>query len=440
MNKAIGTISIRGFQYPLITFNIQCEFWTYVRLYQGDTLVYQYIGRDAELVVDLADVSYGQSQLFDDSDLTYVVMDVQKFTMPIVNVEVSNSKAANMRENHQVIQSMTDKSITDKRFYKGDLHAHTNLTDGSLTPGELVAHAKEVGLDFFFITDHNFYHTIWPESELLVLPGVEFTGNTGHWNALNLQDTIDMYSDDYNIESIEGTHRLMDSMRDKGTLVSINHPFLTIWSWLHDELDLTKIDSLELWNDPSYKDNPQATEDALKFWHASLVTGHRITAVGGSDFHHLIDVKDNNRTNALNDPTTHVYCDGLNKDNLLQSIRNGHVFVTRFMDVEAFNVTVNDKAVMFGETMNTSGNLLVSFEVKGEPITAEVTLFTKDKRYVAALENNVATFNIEVEPNDFFRFELRNEALLAFTNPVYQGVIERTTTTYKEVKALMYEV
>ncbi len=440
MNKVTGKISIRGFQYPLITLNIQCEFWTYVRLYQGDTLVYQYIGRDSELVVDLVDVSYGQSQLFDDSDLTYVVMDVQKFTTPIVNVEVSNSKAANMRENHQVIQNMTDKSTTDKRYYKGDLHAHTNLSDGSLTPSELVAHAKEVGLDFFFITDHNFYHTIWPKSDMLVLPGVEFTGNTGHWNALNLQDAIDMYSEDYNIESIEGTHKLMDRMRDNDTLVSINHPFLTIWSWLHDELDLTKVDSLELWNDPSYKDNPKATEEALKFWHASLVTGHRITAVGGSDFHHLIDVKDDNRTNALNDPTTHVYCEGLNKDNLLESIRSGHVFVTRFINVEAFNVIVNDKAVMFGDTMNTSGNAKVAFEVKGEPVTGEVTLYTKDKRYVSSLENNVATYNVEVEANDFLRFELRNEALIAFTNPIYQGAIERTTTTYKEVKALMYEI
>ena len=36
-----------------------------------------------------------------------------------------------------------------------DLHAHTNESDGSLSPAELVALAKQIGLDALAITDHD---------------------------------------------------------------------------------------------------------------------------------------------------------------------------------------------------------------------------------------------------------------------------------------------
>ncbi len=38
---------------------------------------------------------------------------------------------------------------------RADLHAHTTASDGSLSPTELVAHAREVDLDVLAITDHD---------------------------------------------------------------------------------------------------------------------------------------------------------------------------------------------------------------------------------------------------------------------------------------------
>lgn len=442
MNKTEGQIVISGFQHPLITFNIDSNFWYLLRIYQQEKLVYQYIGLESEHKIDLHHISYGQTELVDSSDLHYSVIELKEFSEVNVNVDVSEFEGiAQPLINHGDINDMKGKSIEGNRFYKGDLHAHTFLSDGSLSPESLVNHAQEAGLDFFFITDHNFFHNVWPNSNLLVLPGVEFTGMKGHWNALNISGPVDMYSDTYNIETLEGTHQLMDKMKREGTLVSINHPFLTIWSWLHDDLELSKVDTLEIWNDPSYKDNPKATEEALIFWHKSLVTGHRIAAVGGSDFHHLIDVKDNNRTNALNDPTTHVYCEGLNKHNLLNSLKSGHVFVTRFIEIDAMEVKIDGEHVMFGDTMQQSNqSVSVTFNITGQNVEADVFVYTKNQKIVLPLINNAVSFDITLLEADFIRFELRAEQLIAFTNPVYKGIIEKTTTTFKEVKEVVYEL
>lgn len=36
-----------------------------------------------------------------------------------------------------------------------DLHVHSNKSDGTLTPSELVAHARQKGLSAFALTDHD---------------------------------------------------------------------------------------------------------------------------------------------------------------------------------------------------------------------------------------------------------------------------------------------
>ena len=64
-----------------------------------------------------------------------------------------------------------------------DLHLHTTASDGSDTPKELIAKAKEVGLEVISITDHD---TIAGSIEALKLPysgvkvitGIEFSCNT----------------------------------------------------------------------------------------------------------------------------------------------------------------------------------------------------------------------------------------------------------------------
>lgn len=63
---------------------------------------------------------------------------------------------------------------------KIDLHSHTQVSDGVLTPGELVARAKANGLDMLSITDHDSIAAYEQLSELSdddlkIIPGIEFS-------------------------------------------------------------------------------------------------------------------------------------------------------------------------------------------------------------------------------------------------------------------------
>lgn len=60
-------------------------------------------------------------------------------------------------------------------FKKGNLHTHTNWSDGHYSPGETALHYRENGYDFLALTDHWVYgiHQDLNEKDFLVFPGTE---------------------------------------------------------------------------------------------------------------------------------------------------------------------------------------------------------------------------------------------------------------------------
>jgi len=62
----------------------------------------------------------------------------------------------------------------NKRWYKGNLHTHTTLSDGEKTPEEVVALYRAKGYDFLALTDHWVTGDGWAEDDFLMLSGVEY--------------------------------------------------------------------------------------------------------------------------------------------------------------------------------------------------------------------------------------------------------------------------
>ena len=60
-----------------------------------------------------------------------------------------------------------------------DLHCHTNVSDGALTPAELIELADERSIDMLSITDHDTlaaYQELGQVSDRLrIVPGIEFS-------------------------------------------------------------------------------------------------------------------------------------------------------------------------------------------------------------------------------------------------------------------------
>ena len=65
-----------------------------------------------------------------------------------------------------------------------DLHTHTNFSDGSFSPEELVAAAKKIGLHYLGITDHDtvdgvrylYENGLYPGRGVNIIPGIELVG------------------------------------------------------------------------------------------------------------------------------------------------------------------------------------------------------------------------------------------------------------------------
>src|SRR5687768_13863644 len=116
-----------------------------------------------------------------------------------------------------------------------DLHAHTTASDGSLSPTQLVAMAKEIGLRALSITDHDTVDGL-PEAmaaardlEIELIPGIELDvyhprGRLhvlGYWvrhDSLSLKSRLQ----ELRISRATRNKRMVDRLRELGLPISMD--------------------------------------------------------------------------------------------------------------------------------------------------------------------------------------------------------------------------
>ncbi|CAN6674285.1 hypothetical protein TRVA0_051S00496 [Trichomonascus vanleenenianus] len=111
-----------------------------------------------------------------------------------------------------------------------ETHSHTTVSDGELSPEQLVDWAYAYGFNAIFVTDHNdirgglearrYAEKQFSEEELLVVPGVEYTCCRIHMNLIGINETIEPPSSwPSNKELAEAIHRV----HELGGFVLVNH-------------------------------------------------------------------------------------------------------------------------------------------------------------------------------------------------------------------------
>ncbi len=167
-----------------------------------------------------------------------------------------------------------------ERWFKGDLHVHTNHSDGQYSVCEVMQEALRQELDFIALTDHNTFsqnmnidHTI----DLAVIPAVELTTNKGHSNFYGVNKAFR----DFRCETAEDVQNVIREGGRNGAFVSVNHPHCDYcpWEW---GLELFNFESIEIWNG-KWK---QANQRTLAWWQEQLEACRYMIAIGGSDKHH----------------------------------------------------------------------------------------------------------------------------------------------------------
>src|SRR5215207_605860 len=116
--------------------------------------------------------------------------------MPQVECQGPSRRPAGgvLRDNAKRPSQFPPKRVAGRgrAWYRGDCHVHSGRSyGGELTPEQLAAAAREIGLDFIATTEHNTSdtHGAWGPlagDDLLVILGQEVTTQTGHWLALGI--------------------------------------------------------------------------------------------------------------------------------------------------------------------------------------------------------------------------------------------------------------
>lgn len=151
------------------------------------------------------------------------VQDVEKIRKTLVNEFAFSTKSSEKVKSHNFI-------------YCGDLHAHSNFSDGYLSPIGITLQSMYCFMDFFALTDHNTIQGANIVFELLskhgfnynFIVGQEITTKNFHFNAYPLKEVIPW----------KGTaEEIINLARTQSAIVQWNHP-----GWTGTKWELTRLD------------------------------------------------------------------------------------------------------------------------------------------------------------------------------------------------------
>ncbi|GAA2028138.1 hypothetical protein GCM10009839_28940 [Catenulispora yoronensis] len=203
-------------------------------------------------------------------------------------------------------------AVDGKRWFAGDLHAHSQHSDGALGIRALAWLAAEAGLDFLAVTDHNtishypFLEKRSAGSGVTLIPGQEVTTELGHANVWGAPKWIDFR---------RPASEWMKQADKAGALFSVNHPLAGDCAWRHHLTTQPSIAELWHW---SWLD---------RSWGEPLAWARRhpagVIPVGGSDFH-----APGGTPAGLGEPVTWVLAEECSVPALLDGIRAGRTAVS----------------------------------------------------------------------------------------------------------------
>jgi hypothetical protein len=172
------------------------------------------------------------------------------------------------------------------RVIDADFHVHTRLSDGFLSPFEVVLHARRNGLDALAITEHNVTHPAWMArwfSRLVggptILVGEEVTTDRFHLIAIGLRERVSPYGE---------LGAIVDDVHRKGGVAIAAHPVARFWPAFDAVVD--KLDGAELMHPLALgpRDGERRGwrwEEMRAFHERAAKRGYPLTPVGSSDYH-----------------------------------------------------------------------------------------------------------------------------------------------------------
>jgi len=350
-----------------------------------------------------------------------IVTEECKYRLEISLIQRTNGENFNPFE-EKLINPPSYKD--SKGWYKGELHVHSNHSDGKNTLSEIIEGAKREGLDFIALTDHNTvsgFNSIPTREELLIIRGMEFTTYYGHALALGITSFIDWHFK----ERRRDINDIIDEVHLQKGLFAIAHPFsigdpvCAGCTWKLGNIDYQKVDLIEVWAG-CWKNRKIENYKSFRLWDKLLNQGFKIVGISGRDWHDI------NERKSGHIPRVFVYVDALSEDGILEGLRKGKVFVSSGPQL-FFSAEYKDKRYICGDEIKLLEKKPVSFQIQIENLKelCQLQVLKNGLRFFSRFliegKNQRIEFSDLPEEESWYRCEIYTEEdkkLLCFTNPI----------------------
>ncbi len=233
---------------------------------------------------------------------------------------------------------------TPGRFWRGNLHAHSTLSDGALTPWDVVEAYKRAGYDFVQLSDHFIDRFDWPIADTRKLRSNNFTTLIGaevhamgtsvgeYWHIVATGLPFDFP----HAAPEESGPRLAERAREAGAFVAIAHPS---WSQLtiEDGRSLSAAHAVEVYNHTCAVMTDRG--DGFYLLDQLCNEDRRLTAVAGDDAHFH-----NGDLDAFGGYVM-VKSESLEPESLLRALKAGEFYSTQGPRIYNIELTRNDVRV-----------------------------------------------------------------------------------------------
>lgn len=260
------------------------------------------------------------------------------------------------------------------QWYKGNLHAHTNLSDGILSPEALVSRYKALGYSFLTLADHRVYHHHdgLCEETFLTLPGLEMDASFGdrpgkHYHHIvgvglaQLPDGFRRESEGENAGDIAQRH--ITWLLGEGMLPIYCHPR---WSMatVDEVAHLTGFCMIEVYNHLCQRQDGSGEAEA--WWDHLLWEGRRVLCTASDDTHQKI--------NDIGGGFIMVKAKSLTREAILASLRAGRFYASQGPVIEDIRRMDGTLEVF---TSPAASIAFVCYPYRGYQENADKTLITQ---------------------------------------------------------------
>ena len=208
---------------------------------------------------------------------------------------------------------------TPGRWYKANLHTHSSVSDGILSPAERVEQYKKAGYSVLALTDHRKTQDITGlgDRKILVISGMEVHpvchNPKGWWHIAAIHVPRDLAFVDPPVDC----NRTIAEIRAAGGAAILAHPAWcgqTFESFRH----LKGLDAIEVWNSTCDTHGRPVSENE---WSAALDRGWRLPAVASDDCHHAY-------TDDVAEGWTWLKMKALTVKEVVKAIRTGSMYAS----------------------------------------------------------------------------------------------------------------